>query len=442
MSLFYRKSTVLKANSSDSTRPDFASSYTVTVYPPGAFADGAQSGVSAVTVHAGHGVTASDKILVGGTNFYDVDSVTATTITVSSGTVTVTDGQVIVNLGADGGSSAPDWDGSTVDIFSAPDEGGSAISNSSVSTSATGEYEYWTTTPYIWELVRTGNLNIEVTPFVVTAKSFETTPSSSTDNAVVRFDGVGGDVTQNSGVTVDDSNNMDVPGSLTVGGALNHDGSTVGLFGVMPSARPSAYTQTYATASKTVTSPSSLAAFRPMGEMYFSGNAVVTTITTIDTWTQIQISATDGHLDSFDTPSVYELRYTGATTTPFHLGCTLSFSSASNNQSATAVLVKNATVNGNNEYSTGKVLSGGTIRTKVGTAGDVVSTAIHIMEGLATNDTLSLFVKNTAGTADLTIIDMNLFGVGITQDLADDITEVKQILNSLIDDLQSLGIVQ
>jgi len=34
-------------------------------------------------------------------------------------------------------------------------------------------------------------------------------------------------------------------------GALNHDGSTVGFYGVTPAARPSAYTQTYSTADKT-----------------------------------------------------------------------------------------------------------------------------------------------------------------------------------------------
>ena len=42
-------------------------------------------------------------------------------------------------------------------------------------------------------------------------------PSSSTDHAVARFDGTGGKL-QNSGVTIDDSNNVDVPGNLVVDG--------------------------------------------------------------------------------------------------------------------------------------------------------------------------------------------------------------------------------
>lgn len=49
---------------------------------------------------------------------------------------------------------------------------------------------------------------------LVNAKSAAT----STDNAIGRFDGTGGDV-QNSGVTIDDSNNLTVPGSVTAGGS-------------------------------------------------------------------------------------------------------------------------------------------------------------------------------------------------------------------------------
>jgi hypothetical protein len=40
-------------------------------------------------------------------------------------------------------------------------------------------------------------------------------------------------------------------GELEVDGALNHDGTTVGFYGVTPATRPTAYTQTYSTASKT-----------------------------------------------------------------------------------------------------------------------------------------------------------------------------------------------
>jgi hypothetical protein len=43
-------------------------------------------------------------------------------------------------------------------------------------------------------------------------------PASSTDNAIARFDGTGGITLQNSGVTIDDSDNVIIPGNLTVNG--------------------------------------------------------------------------------------------------------------------------------------------------------------------------------------------------------------------------------
>jgi hypothetical protein len=42
-------------------------------------------------------------------------------------------------------------------------------------------------------------------------------PGSSTDNAVVRWDGTSGNIIQNSGVIIDDFDNMTIPGTLTVG---------------------------------------------------------------------------------------------------------------------------------------------------------------------------------------------------------------------------------
>lgn len=39
--------------------------------------------------------------------------------------------------------------------------------------------------------------------------------------------------------------------ALTIGGALDHDGSTAGVFGVTPASRTAAFTQTYATADRT-----------------------------------------------------------------------------------------------------------------------------------------------------------------------------------------------
>ena len=51
-------------------------------------------------------------------------------------------------------------------------------------------------------------------------------PSSSTDNAITRYDGTTGKVVQNSGVTIDDSNNMTGVVALTATGNINFDGGT------------------------------------------------------------------------------------------------------------------------------------------------------------------------------------------------------------------------
>lgn len=55
-------------------------------------------------------------------------------------------------------------------------------------------------------------------------------PSSATDNAIARFDGTTGKLIQNSGVTVDDSNNIDSPASASFRGAYNESTTTAGLY--------------------------------------------------------------------------------------------------------------------------------------------------------------------------------------------------------------------
>lgn len=53
-----------------------------------------------------------------------------------------------------------------------------------------------------------------------------TGPGSSTDNAIARFDGTGGLTLQNSGVTIDDSDNVIIPGNLQVDGTTTTVNST------------------------------------------------------------------------------------------------------------------------------------------------------------------------------------------------------------------------
>lgn len=59
-----------------------------------------------------------------------------------------------------------------------------------------------------------------------------TGPASSTDNAVVRFDGMTGKVLQNSGVIISDSDDLDVPGRLAAGsdGIIGTSGGVARIF--------------------------------------------------------------------------------------------------------------------------------------------------------------------------------------------------------------------
>jgi len=53
-----------------------------------------------------------------------------------------------------------------------------------------------------------------------------TGPGSSTDNAITRFNGTSGSLVQNSSVTIDDSGNITIPGTITFGGGNTVDGYT------------------------------------------------------------------------------------------------------------------------------------------------------------------------------------------------------------------------
>jgi hypothetical protein len=148
----------------------------------------------------------------------------------------------------------------------------------------------------------------------------------------------------------------------------------------------------------------------PMGEVFFNGNAVATVISTISTWTQVAIASTLSMMVEFDSPSAYVLRYLG-TPGDAHMGCTLSLSCASPNNDILAVLVQNATVNGAGELTGGTILTAGIVDQKLAAAGDIASTALHVMTTLLQNDTLSLFVQNITGANDLTVIYSNMFAL-------------------------------
>lgn len=150
-----------------------------------------------------------------------------------------------------------------------------------------------------------------------------------------------------------------------------------------------------------------------MGEASINNNATATVITTGATWTLFDETTTLDTGSDMDSPQAGRLRYTGTETLMVHMGCTISVKGAGANDVFSAVLVKNAAVNGSKEYSTGTILTRGQIVTKLGAAGDITSTAIHTIVELATNDYIELFIQNQTDTDDLTITDLNLFAVAM-----------------------------
>jgi hypothetical protein len=143
----------------------------------------------------------------------------------------------------------------------------------------------------------------------------------------------------------------------------------------------------------------------PMGEVYMTGNTTATTVSIAGTYYKVSgtTSFSSGSYNFSNGGVSNRLTYTGAREKMFHIACTLSASSSTSNQVIKAALFKN-----------GVALGNGVIQTKLGSTGDITSTAIHVMTELMQNDYLELFIMNTSGTGPLTITEMNLFAMGVS----------------------------
>jgi hypothetical protein len=95
-----------------------------------------------------------------------------------------------------------------------------------VGSDATGDIYYRNSSGYLARLAAGTNghvltLDSGIPSWAAGASGDFSGPGSSTDNAVVRFDGTGGKTAQNSGVTIDDSNNATGFANLTLSGELD-----------------------------------------------------------------------------------------------------------------------------------------------------------------------------------------------------------------------------
>jgi hypothetical protein len=186
-----------------------AASYRVTVLPVGGQANGASSS-SPITVHAGHGVAAGDKIVVisGGAlvaNSFRAVSGTpgATSIAYSGGNIAISDGDYIVTLGPDGGTTTPSYDESTVLIYTDMAGDGAAITvpaKATVVTNTQGEYDYWVSVKTVWELIRNAAgaiVELDVDPFGVGGEVTVTLGN------VVKFEGATNDAYETTLIVAD-----------------------------------------------------------------------------------------------------------------------------------------------------------------------------------------------------------------------------------------------
>jgi hypothetical protein len=148
--LNYRSNCLLYDANSE---PNWGAAYSITAYPIGARAASASAGTT-ITVNLGHGFIAGQKLLVGTdtTKYREVSSVTETTV-VADQAVAVSAGDLILNLGADTGSSVPNYDGSPVKAYTSADKS-SAATYSTVTSDSQGNYAYWHQGSNFWELIR------------------------------------------------------------------------------------------------------------------------------------------------------------------------------------------------------------------------------------------------------------------------------------------------
>jgi len=137
-------------------KPQYGIGYYVTAYEVGAQVAAASSGTT-VTVRAGHGFAAGDKYMNGtdtGTfsGTLTVQSVKATTLVLSSA-YAVAEGDLLVNLAADTGTAAPNYDGAGLTIYTDMAFQNVATDNT-VLTDSFGRYIYYHLGSSRWELVR------------------------------------------------------------------------------------------------------------------------------------------------------------------------------------------------------------------------------------------------------------------------------------------------
>lgn len=151
----------------------------------------------------------------------------------------------------------------------------------------------------------------------------------------------------------------------------------------------------------------------PLGEIYASGNATATIITTQNIWTRFDQTTTFSNLSrQFDSPQSGRLRYIGINSKIFDCSCCVSMSSAGNNEISRISIFKNGTVDGNKQFIGGTGINSAVARNKLGSAGDNRSATISGLIRLSHGEYMELAVQNASSTNNLTIRNFSLHAMG------------------------------
>lgn len=141
----------------------------------------------------------------------------------------------------------------------------------------------------------------------------------------------------------------------------------------------------------------------PYGGGTMEGNAIETTINTINVFEDIAGTFVEGNIrDMSFNAAGGVLTYTGTPDRHFHIVANLSFITAANNKLIEFQWFKN-----------GSTACGVPVETKVGTGADIGSNSIHGDAVLSTNDTIELKVANETDNTNLTVEDIYVFVMGM-----------------------------
>ena len=123
-----------------------------------------------------------------------------------------------------------------------------------------------------------------------------------------------------------------------------------------------------------------------------SNNSTATVISAITAYIRVNATTSAGTLINFSMPANNKLKYTGITTSKFHIMASASILYSNNNQITRLVFGKNGTMLSDTEVS----FNGST-------ASQRINASINGIVSLAQNDILELYIRNTSATNNLTV---------------------------------------